>query len=165
MNEIGKAIERLVRGVVLDDGPARVEFAKVVKKTDRNAWLQLALNEGRNREVRRLLERVGHPVMRLRRISFAGVTAVGLEPGRWRELNETDIEALEARGQVGAFAMPPDPRRGTRRAKPGASAGSAAAGAAPIKRPGTGRKPAGSAASARTTRPGEGGPGTRGKKR
>lgn len=156
-------IERLVRGVVLDDGPARVEFAKVVKKTDRNSWLQLALNEGRNREVRRLLERVGHPVMRLRRVSFAGVTAVGLEPGRWRELNEADIDALERRGQVGAFAMPPDPRRGARRAKPGA--GAAGAAPAPIKRPGTGRKPAGRAATARSARPGGGGPGTRGKKR
>lgn len=162
-------IERLVRGVVLDDGPARVEFARVVKKTDRNAWLQLALNEGRNREVRRLLERVGHPVMRLRRISFAGVTAVGLEPGRWRELSETEIEALEARGQVGAFAMPPDPRRRARRGSPPAKSVPATVSAAPARpnssRPGTGRKPAGGAATARTGRPGGGGPGTRGKKR
>jgi 23S rRNA pseudouridine2605 synthase len=104
-------IERLVRGVMLDDGFARVEFARVVRKTDRNAWVRLALNEGRNREVRRLLERVGHPVMRLRRVSFAGVTAEGLEPGRWRELSEPEFEELDRRGQLGAFAMPPDPRR------------------------------------------------------
>lgn len=130
-------IERLVRGVTLDDGPARVEYARVVKKTDRNAWLQLALNEGRNREVRRLLERVGHPVMRLRRISFAGVTAEGLDPGRWRELDEAEVAALEERGQVGAFAMPPDPRR---------------------------KAPRGTSKS-RPIKPSRGGPGKRGKKR
>ncbi len=104
-------IERLVRGVRLEDGLARVEFARIVRKTDRNAWIRLALNEGRNREVRRLLERVGHPVMRLRRVSFAGVTAEGLQAGKWRQLNDAEMDALERRGQVGAFAMPPDPRR------------------------------------------------------
>ncbi len=108
-------IERLVRGVMLDDGFARVEFARVVRKTDRNAWVRLALNEGRNREVRRLLERVGHPVMRLRRVSFAGVTATGLEPGRWRELTDEESDELDRRGQLGAFAMPPDPRGSRRR--------------------------------------------------
>lgn len=111
---------RLVRGVMLDDGLARVEFAHVVRKTAVNAWLRLALTEGRNREVRRLLERVGHPVMRLRRVRYAGITVEGVDPGKWRELSDREIEELEERGQVGAFELPPDPRaRGGRRKGPG----------------------------------------------
>jgi len=110
---------RLVRGVELDDGPARVESARVVKKTDRNAWVRLTLTEGRNREVRRLMERVGHPVMRLRRIRFAGLDAAGLQPGQWRLLDDSEIEALRARGHVGAFALPPDPRGPRVKRKPG----------------------------------------------
>ena len=106
-----ETLAMLIRGVTLDDGPARVESVSVVKTTDRNAWLRLTLTEGRNREVRRLLERVGHPVMRLRRVGFAGITVKGLKPGHWRVLFDNEIAELESRGHVGAFELPPDPRR------------------------------------------------------
>ncbi|MCO4760767.1 MAG: rRNA pseudouridine synthase [Myxococcales bacterium] len=106
-----ETLNRLVRGVQLDDGPAHVESVQVVKRTDRNAWVRLTLTEGRNREVRRLMERVGHPVMRLRRIRFAGVAAEGLKPGQWRELIPEEVEQLRERGHLGGFQLPPDPRR------------------------------------------------------
>lgn len=112
-----ETLARLVRGVILDDGPARVLRAEVFKQTDRNAWVRLALQEGRNREVRRLLERVGHPVMRLRRIRFAGLSLTGLKPGQWRILDAREAEQLGRRGHVGGFELPPDPRaRGVRTA-------------------------------------------------
>lgn len=104
-------LNRLIRGVQLDDGPARVESVEIIKRTDRNAWVRLTLTEGRNREVRRLMERVGHPVMRLRRSRFAGVAAGELRPGQWRELSEDEIAQLVDRGHVGKFQLPPDPRR------------------------------------------------------
>ncbi len=121
-----ETIARLVRGVMLDDGPARVESASISKRTDKNAWVQLTLTEGRNREVRRLMERVGHPVMRLRRIRFAGIGLDGLKPAQWRTLTEAEIEDLRARGHVGAFELPPDPRGPAtkrRRPAPGKSRG------------------------------------------
>lgn len=111
-----ETIARLVKGVVLDDGPARVENARVVKKTDRNAWVRLTLTEGRNREVRRLMEKVGHPVMRLRRVQFAGLGSEGMAPGQWRVLHDHEVEELRERGHIGAFEMPPDPRKGKSKA-------------------------------------------------
>lgn len=119
-----ETLARLVRGVVLDDGPARVIAAETIKTTDKNAWVRLTLQEGRNREVRRILERVGHPVMRLRRVRFAGLALEGLKQGAWRTLDESEIEQLEQRGHVGPFGMPPDPRRrGVRAAGVAAAAG------------------------------------------
>jgi 23S rRNA pseudouridine2605 synthase len=106
-----ETLARLVRGVVLDDGPARVLTAEIVKATDKNAWVRVTLQEGRNREVRRIFERVGHPVMRLRRVRFAGLGLAGLTQGNWRTLEDREVADLEARGHVGAFGLPPDPRR------------------------------------------------------
>jgi 23S rRNA pseudouridine2605 synthase len=106
-----ETLARLRMGVRLEDGPARAEQVEVVKATDKNAWVRLTLTEGRNREVRRLLERVGHPVVRLRRVSFAGITAAGLGLGQWRLLDDKAIHQLRSRGHVGAFELPPDPRK------------------------------------------------------
>jgi 23S rRNA pseudouridine2605 synthase len=112
-------LAQLVRGVRLEDGPARAEAAELVTATDANAWLRLVLTEGRNREVRRLLERVGHPVVRLRRVAFAGLTIAGLKPGQWRVLAADEVAQLEARGHVGPFDLPPDPRRKPARTRAG----------------------------------------------
>lgn len=106
-----ETLAKLRRGVRLEDGPARAESAEVIAQTDKNAWIRLVLVEGRNREVRRLMERVGHPVMRLRRVAFAGLTARGLKLGEWRSLTEAEMEQLQERGHVGSFELPPDPRR------------------------------------------------------
>ena len=106
-----ETLAKLRRGVRLEDGPARAESAEVVAQTEKNAWVRLVLVEGRNREVRRLMERVGHPVMRLRRVAFAGLTLAGLKPGQWRTLDEAEVAQLESRGHVGPFELPPDPRR------------------------------------------------------
>ncbi|MSQ82163.1 MAG: pseudouridine synthase [Myxococcales bacterium] len=107
-----ETLARLRMGVRLEDGPARVEEVAVVKQTDANCWLRLVLLEGRNREVRRLLERVGHPVVRLRRISYGGVSAKGVALGQWRMLEPREIEQLQTKGHVGGLSLPPDPRKG-----------------------------------------------------
>ena len=85
-------LEALRNGIVLDDGqtaPARV------RRLGPNT-IELALHEGRNRQVRRMLEAVGHPVTRLHRSAYAGLTLEGLEPGRWRELEPSEVDALRA---------------------------------------------------------------------
>jgi 23S rRNA pseudouridine2605 synthase len=115
-------LAKLRMGVRLEDGPARAEQVEIVKQTDNNAWLRLTLTEGRNREVRRLLERVGHPVVRLRRVSFAGVTTLGCKLGEYRTLDEVQVAQLIARGHVGTFDLPPDPRK-RREAPAGLSTG------------------------------------------
>lgn len=94
------ALGRLEEGVELEDGPARAHRVRVLRKTREGAVLSLVLLEGRKREVRRLLEAVQCPVLRLRRVRFGPVRLGALEAGAWRELNTDEIRALRdaARG-------------------------------------------------------------------
>jgi len=85
-------LQRLRDGVELEDGvtsPARV------RRLAPNV-VELALHEGRNRQVRRMLDAVGHPVVRLHRRDYAGLTVDGLEPGTYRELEPSEIERLRS---------------------------------------------------------------------
>ena len=88
-----EALLRLAEGVELEDGltaPARVRRLGP-------SLVELSLHEGRNRQVRRMLDALGYPVRRLRRSRYAGLTLDGLEPGEWRELQAPEIEALTHR--------------------------------------------------------------------
>ena len=84
------ALRRLEAGVELDDGPTAP--ARVVRLA--KSRLELTIHEGRNRQVRRMLEAVGHPVQALHRSGYAGLTVEGLEPGTWRELEPSEVERL-----------------------------------------------------------------------
>jgi 23S rRNA pseudouridine2605 synthase len=75
--------------------PARVER---LRADDNNTWLVVTLQEGKNRQVRRLAEYAGYRVMRLTRTRFAGLTAEGLRPGQWRELSASEVRSV--RGQA-----------------------------------------------------------------
>lgn len=83
-------IRRLAAGVELDDGPTAPARVRRISPSR----LELVLHEGRNRQVRRMLETVGHPVRRLHRSRYAGLGLEGLDPGRWRELAPAEVEAL-----------------------------------------------------------------------
>jgi 23S rRNA pseudouridine2605 synthase len=87
-----RALRALSEGVELEDGlsaPATVLCLAPSK-------VELTLHEGRNRQVRRMLEAVGHPVIRLHRSVYAGLTLEGLEPGAWRELEPSEVERLRS---------------------------------------------------------------------
>jgi 23S rRNA pseudouridine2605 synthase len=86
------ALQQLAKGVDLDDGrtaPARAR--RLGPKT-----VELALHEGRKHQVKRMLEAVGHPVVRLHRSRYAGLELRDLAPGEWRELTADEIKALQA---------------------------------------------------------------------
>jgi 23S rRNA pseudouridine2605 synthase len=83
-------LQQLRSGVELDDGPTAP--AKVRRLTKN--ILELTIHEGRNRQVKRMLEAVGHPVTRLHRSEYAGLNVEGLDPGRWRELTSDEVERL-----------------------------------------------------------------------
>jgi 23S rRNA pseudouridine2605 synthase len=89
------ALASLEAGVVLEDGPARVERVKRLPSREHGASrLRLVLKEGRKHEVRRLLEAVGHPVVRLRRIRYGPIKLGVLPIGEWRPLTEREMESL-----------------------------------------------------------------------
>ena len=87
--------QRLLDGVTLDDGLARFSTIEDGGGEGSNCWYRVTLSEGRNREVRRMLEAVGHAVSRLIRIRYGAMLLPrGLRRGCWMELNESDIRAL-----------------------------------------------------------------------
>jgi 23S rRNA pseudouridine2605 synthase len=90
-------LDALRAGVDLGDqssGPAQVGQLRV---ENANTWVELTITEGKNREIIRMGEAIGHPVLRLSRISFAGLTAEGLRPGQYRPLNAREINLLKRR--------------------------------------------------------------------
>lgn len=88
--------ERLCRGVMLEDGPARpIAATRLPGDRPEGSRLRLTLAEGRNREIRRMLEALGHRAVRLRRVRYGPIRLEGLSPGRWRRLEAAEIAALK----------------------------------------------------------------------
>ena len=87
------ALRRLREGLELDDGRTAPARARRLGR----GRIELVLHEGRKRQVKRMLAAVGHPVTRLHRSRYAGLTLEGLEPGQWRELEPSEVERLRRR--------------------------------------------------------------------
>lgn len=86
---------RLLQGVQLDDGMATFGSIEDGGGEGSNCWYRVTISEGRNREVRRMLEAVGHAVSRLIRIRYGAMMLPrGLKRGAWMELDERDIQSL-----------------------------------------------------------------------
>jgi 23S rRNA pseudouridine2605 synthase len=83
-------LQKLRDGVELDDGPTAPAH---VRRLGPNT-VELSIHEGRNRQVKRMFEAVGHPVRSLHRSRYAGLTLEGLEPGAWRELEPFEVDRL-----------------------------------------------------------------------
>ena len=108
------ALEQLRAGVVLKDGRTRPARARLIAEPPRlwprdppirrraaipTAWLEIGIREGRNRQVRRMCEAVGHPVRALTRTRIGPVSDKRLKPGMWRDLTPAEIRSL--RGAAG----------------------------------------------------------------
>jgi len=82
-------------GIRLEDGITAPAGVKRIKNTENNSWIEMTIYEGRKRQIRRMLEKLGHPVMRLRRIAVNGLKLMGLEPGQLRTLTAEELETLK----------------------------------------------------------------------
>lgn len=85
---------KLRRGVHLAEGIAKAASVRIKKPYKDSTWLEMVLTEGRNREIRRLLARVGHKVLRLIRIAVGPVHLENLPPGAHRRLTRDEVAAL-----------------------------------------------------------------------
>lgn len=116
-----RGLRRLRNGVHLDDGKTRPAKVRVLETTDTgNAWLEITVSEGRNRLVRRMMEAVGHPVSKLRRVSFATIGLGRMERGQVRPLTGEEVERLRdiAEGRKPSDAGKKKYKKGFARPKP-----------------------------------------------
>ncbi len=116
-------VDRWRRGVDLEDGKTLPAKVKLLRHEGDKTWLELTITEGRNQQIRRMGDATGFRVMRLARMSFAGVGTEGLAPGRWRYLTADELATLKKDYGVPKRIVSPPKLEG--------AAGAAAAGARP----------------------------------
>ena len=85
---------KLVAGVELEDGVAKARRARLIQATPDQGLIELVMTEGRNREIRRMLASLGHPVQRLVRTAIGPLTERNLGAGEWRRLDTGEVAAL-----------------------------------------------------------------------
>lgn len=93
-------LEQMSKGLELDDGPTAPAMVSLVGEREGNALLEITIYEGRNRQVRRMCENIGHPVLRLKRIRFGNLSLDGLKPGQHRRLSGKELSQLKARAGI-----------------------------------------------------------------
>ena len=89
-----EALDRLRQGVELTDGPTRPAAVKRVRDSGKYSHIEIRITEGRNRQVRRMIEAVGSKVLKLVRTAIGPIEIAGLKIGMWRQLDEREIAAL-----------------------------------------------------------------------
>jgi 23S rRNA pseudouridine2605 synthase len=144
-------LDKLRRGVRLAEGEVHAKRVSIRSQHKQSAVLEMVLDEGKNREIRRMLARLGHKVHQLKRVAVGNLTLGTLLPGQWRQLSwsEADVlrrDAEQAIGPEGVREASTRPRgpRAAGRGRPGRPpAGRPPAGRPPAGRPPAGRPPAG----------------------
>lgn len=90
----GEQIEQLRTGVQLSDGPARAVAVRVIRETPKYTHLEMVLTEGRNRQVRRMIDAVGSKVLKLVRTAIGPIRIQDLPIGKWRHLTTEEVQVL-----------------------------------------------------------------------
>ena len=86
----------LERGISLEEGQTKPATVKKMGIATENSWLEIRISEGRKHQIRRMLEAVGHPVLKLKRVRFGPLALGGLPPGRYRYLTDAEANALRS---------------------------------------------------------------------
>lgn len=117
-------IARLRRGIRLDDGgrtaPAEI---KKIDETDTNSWFEVVLQEGRNQQIRRMFDSIGHSVTKLRRVKIGTVMGEGILIGQWRHLTPAEVRRLKGGGAKAVRRKDAGAAGGRETAKKGKGAG------------------------------------------
>ncbi len=133
----GEVTEKMRKGVWLAEGKAFARRVRIVRRTRELTTLDVVLTQGRNRQIRRMLARLGYKVKALRRTRIGPLELGRLKPGEARPLTRAEIRALRetvAQAEQAAAAKPaPKPRRTTRRPRPRPARGATQPKAAPSR--------------------------------
>lgn len=89
-------LHKLETGIELDDGATAPATARLISydPAKQTSWVELTIHEGRKRQVKRMMQALGHPVKELKRVSFGPLVLDGLKEGQWRELRSDEIDKL-----------------------------------------------------------------------
>jgi pseudouridine synthase len=90
-----KELARLKRGVMLEDGRARVVSCSILRQKEKNSWVQVVVTEGRNRLMKRMFSAIGHSVLKLKRVQFGPIQLGNLPFGQYRYLTAEELERLK----------------------------------------------------------------------
>jgi 23S rRNA pseudouridine2605 synthase len=88
------ALDELRSGVILEEGKTSPAEVEVLRFLPRACWLRLVLHQGWYRQIKRMCEKVGHPVLKIKRIEYGPLHLIGLKPGSWRELTAGEVASL-----------------------------------------------------------------------
>jgi pseudouridine synthase len=89
-------LDRLRKGVQLNDGPTQPAIVEVVRHAGKHSFIEITITEGKNRQVRRMLEAVESRVLKLVRVRLGPLTLEGLNIGTWRDLTEAEVARLSS---------------------------------------------------------------------
>jgi 23S rRNA pseudouridine2605 synthase len=91
------AVERLRRGIAIGDEGERTAPAEVrqLRSTESNGWFEVILHQGRNQQIRRMFDAIGHSVTKLKRTHIGELDDRFLNTGQWRELNPIEVRRLK----------------------------------------------------------------------
>jgi 23S rRNA pseudouridine2605 synthase len=98
---------KLLHGVYLAEGQVKARFVKRLKSQKASSWLRIVLAEGKNREIRRMLARLGHKVLNLRRVAIGPVKLRSLAPGKARRLTGEELAGLRRASRPRRGELPP----------------------------------------------------------
>ncbi len=99
-----KDIEKLKTGIRLDRTVTAPAHVRRLRKTENNSWIEMTIYEGKKRQIRRMLDRVGHPVMRLMRIRIDGLEMGELKPGAYRKMTAEEMKKITKELNIGEAA-------------------------------------------------------------
>lgn len=121
----GELLDQLCRGVRLAEGEVHAKRVSIRSQHKQSAVLEMVLDEGKNREIRRMLARLGHKVHQLKRVAVGGLSLGNLLPGQWRQLAWSEVEALRRDAIAAVGSADPGPARPShdRRGGPGGPGG------------------------------------------
>jgi 23S rRNA pseudouridine2605 synthase len=88
-------LEKLAKGIYLDDGKTAPARVRKVRREEANSWIEIAIYEGRKRQVRRMMDRVGHSVIRLKRVKIGPISLGDLPMGTYRHLTSDEVKTLQ----------------------------------------------------------------------
>jgi 23S rRNA pseudouridine2605 synthase len=106
-------IASLIEGVRTDAGLLRIQHASILRQGVRNSWLEIALEEGKNRHIRRMMEGIAIEVLRLVRVAVGPLPLGDLPKGAYRELTQREKHALDVAIETPQIGREPCPDRRT----------------------------------------------------